>query len=117
MKIDTHFHTAPPVQRWAELLANSGWKLVVHDTERLRAQKRIGQSEYPVRNAVTWYVDITEADTGVRVQIEVPTFIESRTAEDRLLSQIASLAERIDGSCETDASLSVDLLNHLRKRR
>lgn len=113
MKVEVQFQTAPPLQRWATLLADSGWKFLDHDTTGIKARKQIGQSAYPVRNPVTWYLDITATDNVVCVQVSVPVFAESRTAEDRLLSKIDSLAERVDGVCETDTPLSVDLLAYL----
>lgn len=115
MNVEIPFQTAPPTHRWAEMLAASGWKLIDRDTNRLRATRQLGQSEYPVRNAITWYVEIEAVESGdTRVRVSVPAFAESLTANERLLSMVDSLSERVDGPCETDRSLSVDLLSTLR---
>lgn len=115
MRVEIRFHRAPPVGNWVEVLLDRDWKILEYGSEALRAKKSIGQSAVSGRLSTVWYVDLTETDEGVRVAVEVPAFARALYAERRMRETVADFAESVDGRCETEDPLTVDVLSELRE--
>lgn len=111
------FAQAPSLGEWVYMLSNKEWKVDSYDSQSAQLRKKIGISEYPVRQALTWYVYIKEIDnSGISVSISVPSFADSSYSEYRLLKKVKYFIQNIDGECQTNTSLEVDLLAELRNR-
>lgn len=115
MNVAVEFDRAPPVGDWVAVVASRGWKVTEYDADRVRAKKRIGQSEFPVRLATTWRLTITDEGEGTVVDVAVPAFAESLYARRRILGFVREVTEALDGECETDTEFDVDVLGALRE--
>jgi|GEM_PF-5571229 len=112
MKVEVNFERAPPLTEWASEFADRGWKFTTHTEDVCTGRKLMGQSRFPVRNAVQWHVKV-ETDDSLRVRMTVPAFADSMYARQRLLAYIQGVADALDGDYETEESFIVDFLAEL----
>jgi hypothetical protein len=115
MKVSINFNIAPTLSVWQEILTPNGWKITQYTENTLCAKNKFGESEFPVRNATTWYITIRDKESSVEVAIDVPAFADSDYAENRIRRKVADLGNELDGEYKTDDPLTVDVLKRLQE--
>lgn len=116
MKVIIEFTTAPPLVNWVHLLVRNGWKVIDHEPELAHLNRRLGQSEYPLRNATVWYIFLeerSETDASFRVTVTVPAFADGQFSRSRVYEEVEEIADQV-GDAEPREPLTVDLLSEVR---
>ncbi len=116
MKLSINCLDASPLTEWVQVLVKDGWKVIDHEAEQVTAKRKLGQSEYPLKNATVWYITLEELDdsvTTLRISVDAPSFAVSTFSRARIYEEFEDIAADV-GACTTDEDLEVNLLENLR---